>query len=353
MNNYSTLQRFLHRSLLSSKFMREIMFDVEQSIFLKKDVNYNNDHVFVVGLARSGTTILLNAIYQSNKFASLTYDDMPFILAPNLWKKISPKKIHGELQERAHGDSIRVSSNSPEAFEEVFWKTFSDDLIIREELFIKFILLILKKNNKTRYLSKNNQNIRRLDLISEIFPHSKILIPFRDPLQQALSLFSQHMKFVKKQNQDTFVRDYMKWIGHSEFGLDYKMIHPSNLLYPNEKEFNHLLEQWYLTYKTVLKLTDKKGNFHLIGYESLCNNPLVWANVKDLLGINQDIKFLFEESKKVIGQTFDNNLSDKCYKLYESFNGFVFKFCQSIKELLYSFSGYFFYISLLSNKEKT
>ena len=44
----------------------------------------------------------------------------------------------------------------------------------------------------------------------------------------------------------------------------------------------------------------------------------VWVNVKDLLGINQEIKFLFKETEKVIGQTFDNNLSDKCYRLYES-----------------------------------
>ena len=318
MNNYSVLQRLLHRTILSSQLMREIMFDVEQSIFLKKDDNFDDDHVFVAGLARSGTTILLNAIYQSNQFASLTYDDMPFILAPNFWAKIRPRKSHGELQERAHGDGVTVSTNSPEAFEEVYWKTFGDDLKIREKFFIKFIALILKKNNKTRYLSKNNQNIRRLDLISEIFPRSKILIPFRDPLQQALSLFSQHMKFVKEQNEDTFVRDYMKWIGHSEFGLDYRMIHPSNLLYPNVKEFNHWLEQWYLTYKSVLELPDKHEEIYLIGYESLCSNPMVWVNVKDLLGINQEIKFLFKESKKVIGQTFDNNLSDKCYRLYES-----------------------------------
>jgi len=318
MNNYSSLQRFLHRSVLSSQFMREVMFDVEKSIFLKKDDNFDDEHVFVVGLARSGTTILLNAIHQSNQFASLTYDDMPFILAPNLWGKINLRSTHGEAKERAHGDSIRVSTNSPEAFEEVFWKTFTDNSIIREELFIKFISLILKKKNKTRYLSKNNQNIRRLDLLSEIFPRSKILISFRDPLQQALSLFSQHMKFGKEQNEDTFVRDYMNWIGHSEFGLDYKMIHPSNLLYPNEKEFNHWLEQWYLTYKTVLELSAEHGEFYLIGYESLCNNPKVWVNIKDLLAINQEIKFLFKESKEVIGQTFDNNLSDKCYRLYKS-----------------------------------
>ena len=148
MNNYSLLQRFLHRTVLSSQLMREIMFDVEQSIFLKKDDLFEDNHVFVAGLARSGTTILLNAIYQSNQFASLTYDDMPFILAPNFWAKISSRKSHGELQERAHGDGIRVSTNSPEAFEEVFWKTFIDNSIIDDELFIKFISLILKKNNK-------------------------------------------------------------------------------------------------------------------------------------------------------------------------------------------------------------
>ena len=319
MNNYSTLQRFLHRSVLSSQLMREIIFDVEQSIFLKKNDNFDDEHVFVAGLARSGTTILLNAIHQSNEFASLTYADMPFILAPNFWKKVCPNISHDELQERAHGDGVIVSSNSPEAFEEVFWKTFTENSIIREELFIKFISLILKKNKKTRYLSKNNQNIRRLVLISEIFPCSKILIPFRDPLQHAFSLYSQHMKFVKEQNEDSFIRNYMNWIGHSEFGLDYKMIHSSNLLYPNENEFNHWLEQWYLTYKTVLELSvAENGEFYLIGYESLCSNPKVWVNVKDLLGINQEIKFLFKESKKVIDQTFDNKLSDRCYRLYKS-----------------------------------
>jgi len=318
MNNYSALQRFLHRTVLSSQFIREVMFDVEQSIFLKKDDNFDDDHIFVAGLARSGTTILLNAIYQSDQFASLTYDDMPFILAPNFWKKISPRKRHGELKERAHGDGVRVSTGSPEAFEEVFWKTFTDNSIIHDELFIKFISLILKKNNKTRYLSKNNQNIRRLNLISKIFPRSKILIPFRDPLQQSFSLYSQHMKFVKEQNGDSFIRNYMNWIGHSEFGLDYKMIHPSNLSYLNEMEFNHWLEQWYFTYKSVLELFDKHEKFYLIGYESLCENPDVWVNVKDLLSINQETKFSFKKTTKNIDQTFDNNLSDKCYRLHES-----------------------------------
>ena len=72
MNNYSLLQRFLHRIVLSSKLMREIMFDFEKSIFFKKDDKFDDNHIFVAGLARSGTTILLNAIYQSNEFASFS-----------------------------------------------------------------------------------------------------------------------------------------------------------------------------------------------------------------------------------------------------------------------------------------
>ena len=318
MNNYSMLQQFLHRFVLSSQFVREVMFDIEQSVFLKKNNNFNDNHVFVAGLARSGTTVLLNALYQSNQFASLTYDDMPFVLAPNLWEKINRRSVHGEAKERAHGDSIKVATNSPEAFEEVFWKTFDDDSKNSRELFINYISIILKKNNKTRYLSKNNQNIRRLTIISKCFPQSKILIPFRDPLQHVSSLFSQHKRFVKEQTKDKFIRNYMDWIGHSEFGLGYKMIHPSNLQYPDEMKFNHWLEQWYLTYKLVLELSAHNKECYLIGFESLCVNPNVWDEIKELVSIEKENKFLFKESKNVIDQDFDKKLSDACYILFES-----------------------------------
>ena len=40
-------------------------------------------------------------------------------------KKLMVKDL--KLKERVHGDGIKVSIDSPEAFEEVFWKTFSDE----------------------------------------------------------------------------------------------------------------------------------------------------------------------------------------------------------------------------------
>ena len=41
------------------------------------------------------------------------------------------------------------------------WNTFDKDLSFQKDLFIKFISLILKKNNKTRYLSKNTNPISK------------------------------------------------------------------------------------------------------------------------------------------------------------------------------------------------
>ena len=98
---------------------------------------------FVSGLARSGTTILLNAIYESDEFSSLSYKDMPFVLAPNLWSKLSfAIKKDIDLVERAHGDGIKVSTDSPEAFEEVFWMTFDKGDKDTQEKFKNYVQLM-------------------------------------------------------------------------------------------------------------------------------------------------------------------------------------------------------------------
>ena len=118
MNNYSWLEQKLHKFALSSQFMREVTFDFESTNI--SSTSETENHIFIAGLARAGTTILLNALYKSNVFSSLSYSDMPFVLAPNLWSKISFSKGNLEFKERAHGDGIKVSAESPEAFEEVF-----------------------------------------------------------------------------------------------------------------------------------------------------------------------------------------------------------------------------------------
>ena len=319
MNNYSWLEQKLHKFALSSQFMREVTFDFENTIFSQASETEN--HIFITGLARAGTTILLNALYKSNIFASLSYSDMPFILAPNLWSKISLNNKNLELKERAHGDGIKVSINSPEAFEEVFWKTFAeDDDDELEQKFRVYISNILYKYKKERYLSKNNQNIKRVELINSIFTKSKILIPFREPIQHAYSLLTQHKKFIEESKKDKFISKYMKWIGHTEFGPNYIPIHDQNLNFHNDLEINHWIEQWYLTYKDFSPLLKNKQNAYLISYEKLCSTKDYWYQIQEIAKIEEYYDFEFRESKKDIPYNIDKGLKEKAMSLYFDLN---------------------------------
>ena len=314
MNNYSWLQQKLHQFALSSEFMREIMFDVESSTISTNQTD--NNHVFVLGLARSGTTILLNAIYESGEFGSLSYKDMPFVLAPNLWSKLSFNQDNNDLVERAHGDGIKVSTDSPEAFEEVFWMTFAEDGKNTKEKFEKYVHLINHNHHKERYLSKNNQNIRRVELISKIFPNSKILIPFRNPIQHAYSLLTQHQRFIEYSKKDSFISNYMKWIGHTEFGSNYIPIHSKNLCFEDDLNINHWLEQWHLTYKHCYENLKNNENVYFICYEKLCNTSEYWLDILQILNIKEKYNFEFQESNKVISLEMDEDVIAKGLSLY-------------------------------------
>ena len=315
MNNYSWLQQKLHQLALSSNLIREATFDVESSSISTNQTDDN--HVFVSGLARSGTTILLNAIYKSDEFASLSYKDMPFILAPNLWAKLSNNKKDIHLVERAHGDGIKVSTESPEAFEEVFWMTFDNDDKDTREKFKNYVQLINHKYQKKRYLSKNNQNIRRLELISKIFPYSKILIPYRNPIQHAYSLLSQHKRFIDDSKKDNFISNYMKWIGHTEFGPNYIPIQDKNMCFEDDLTINHWLEQWYLIYKHCFDSLQNKKNVYFICYEKLCNSREYWLYILDILKIKEKNDFEFKESNKVISLEVDEGITHKTLSLYK------------------------------------
>ncbi len=320
MNNYSWLEQKLHKFALSSQFMREVTFDFEINNNFSSSLT--GDHIFITGLARAGTTILLNALYKSNVFASLSYADMPFVLAPNLWSKISFKNRDLKLKERAHGDGIKVSTESPEAFEEVFWKTFSDEEY--EELEDKFPLYvgaILYKYRKKRYLSKNNQNIKRVESITSIFSNSKILIPFREPINHAYSLLTQHKKFIKDSKDDKFIANYMKWIGHTEFGPNYIPIHHQNLNFHNDLEINHWIEQWYLTYSDTFQSFINKKNVYFISYEKLCLDRDYWFQIQKLAKIEKSYDFEFKESKKDFSLNIDKELKGKALSLYFDLNG--------------------------------
>ena len=91
MSDYGLLSRLLHRLALGVPAIAEASFDAEQALLGRQSIPaHGGRHVFVAGLARSGTTVLMRSLFETGEFCSLTYRDMPFVLAPGLWSRPVP-----------------------------------------------------------------------------------------------------------------------------------------------------------------------------------------------------------------------------------------------------------------------
>ncbi len=259
----------------------------------------SRNEVFITGLPRSGTTLLLELLHKTGEFSTFTYRHMPFILSPIFWNKAStPFQEKGVSQERAHGDGMQVSFDSPEAFEEVIWLSYLKGKFVRPNLLnelsekdyteefasaikntVKKILMLdagSTKGTKTRrYLSKNNANISRIGLLKEIFPDSLILVPFRDPLVHANSMLKQHKRFLKEHKKDKFSRLYMQWLGHYEFGDNFRPINfdgwLDNKQYPFKVDEELLLQYWIAAYSHLLNA--QSDNVYFTDFDALLLNP--------------------------------------------------------------------------------
>ena len=321
MQNYSKIEKFFHDIVLSKKFINKSLFELEKILFLKKNYIINERHVFITSLPRSGTTSILNFLYGTNEFASLTYRNMPFILAPNFSKLLNKKNLPKKT--RLHGDGILFDIKSPEALDEFFFD--SDEKFIKNEL-ANYLNLILFTEKKKRYLSKNNLNFSRIDLILKILPNSLFIIPIRDPLQHSFSLLQQHLNFIQLQKKDDFVRRYMNYLGHNEFGIDHKAWNKP-LNFHNPININYWLEQWCLFYHNVFKnYQSYKSCFFLI-YEELTNIDYI-KMIQEKVNLNEivklDYKFFKNSNKKKLIIDFDKNIYEKANSIYlELKNKFV------------------------------
>ncbi|MBI3677589.1 MAG: sulfotransferase [Proteobacteria bacterium] len=291
--NYSRAERWLHQLAFSGVEVQKALADIEDRIYadaLKKIPLVSP--IFIAGLPRSGTTMLLDALATVPGLASNTYRDMPFVLCPLLWDQVSrPFRKSAQSRERMHGDGVAVSEDSPEAFEEVVWQAFwpkkyKGEIGIwragdRSREFEDFLRSHMRKTialhsdahgPPRRYLSKNNANIARLTLLPALFGDCRIVVPFRNPADHCASLQAQHKRFLAIQQQP-FARAYMKYLGHYEFGHLLKPIAfpdtPDDISTAEDPDF--WLAYWAAAYRSILSGTG--GQVVLLDYDALCANP--------------------------------------------------------------------------------
>lgn len=345
MNQYNFLDKILHEQFLGNNALSNFCYKRILSKSLTENEVIKSSNIFITGLARSGTTALLNKFYATEELGSFLYKFMPFILLPELAKIASSSKDNIPTRERFHSDGIKINLNSPECLDEVFWikstaycdyKEFLKPIIVENKTLTAYNYLIEKFKliqGKNRMLIKNNNNHLRLRSLLEYFKDSYFLFIYRDPIHHANSLLNQHLNFINLQREDKFILNYMNLIGHFEFGAGVK----SFIYKANEKEFykknklniNYWLNQWVKTHKWILEENFANySNFILISYEDLCSNEInLYKKLCDKVKIsNFDKGVVFNSSNKTKNfKDIETKLLNTSARLYDQLKKISFK----------------------------
>ena len=190
--------------------------------------------VFITGLARSGTTLLLNLFAQFPGVATHRYIDFPFLFVPVAWNRLQDRLgKSGDPVERPHKDRIKITRDSPEAFEEPLWAHFfpwvhDSGEVHRltaanrqpefDDFFLQHLRKVLLLRGGNRYVSKGNYNVTRIEYLADLLPDARFVIPVRHPVTHVESLMRQHQLFTEYSDRDARVPLYMRTAGHFEFG---------------------------------------------------------------------------------------------------------------------------------------
>jgi hypothetical protein len=266
---------------------------------VQDDLNPITAPIYISGLARSGSTLLLEILNHHPDTRSLQYDDFPFMYVPWLWSHFSKQSIASKCLERAHQDGMMVSSKSPEAMEEMLWShafPTCHDLDTNhlldestgnpafEARYRSTLQKLLFAYDKSRYLAKANYHVARIPYLLKHFPDARFIIPIRHPLCHIASLIKQHHLFTKMQQDDPYTLEHLRQVGHYEFGLDRRPINightqDSQAIEQAWSEGNQVAGyalQWRHIYEHVYTLMQNpryQASILLLPFEQLCTHP--------------------------------------------------------------------------------
>lgn len=201
--------------------------------------------IYITGLARSGSTLLLEILSWVPETVTHRYRDYPPLYTPYFWNRFldyTPQQ-KAEPTERTHRDGIFITAESPEAFEEILWMAFFPHLhepgvnaVLDEQTdnpgFEAFYrdhirkLLLLRAGQ--RYLSKGNYNVTRLGYLLKLFADARFVIPVREPVWHIASLMKQHALFCQGLRHSARALAHLQRVGHYEFGLDRRPINAAD-----------------------------------------------------------------------------------------------------------------------------
>jgi hypothetical protein len=258
--------------------------------------------IYVTGLARSGSTILLELLAAHPDVATHRYKDFPLLQIPVWWNWFLDRASKRETApvERAHKDRIQITPDSPEAMEEILWMAFfakchdptvsnvlgeGDSAPEFEAFYRHHVRKLLLVRGGKRYLAKGNYNISRMGYLRKLFPDARFVVPVRDPVGHIASLMKQHRLFCDEETRDPRILDYMRRAGHFEFGLNRRPINLGDAdtvrrieaLWQAGDEIEGWAVYWAAVYGFVADTIENDAaaarQTLLVDYEELCQEP--------------------------------------------------------------------------------
>jgi hypothetical protein len=256
--------------------------------------------VYVCGLARSGSTLLHEVLAAHPGVASHRVKDYPMVYTPYWWRRATARLRPTPPRERAHGDRMVITSDSPDALEEMLWMAFfrrchdpsvsnrleaTDNHPAFEAFYRAHLQKMLLAERAARYVAKANYHVARLPYLLRLFPDAKFVIPVREPAGHIASLARQHRWFSAGQRRHPRSLAYIQRSGHFEFGLDRR---PINLgdgkrvrdilqAWRAGQEVRGLARYWDMVYGYLRRLLDSDARVRaaaiVVRFEALCDAP--------------------------------------------------------------------------------
>lgn len=258
--------------------------------------------LYVCGLARAGTTILLEMLASAPGFTSHRYSDYALLWTPYWWNALRARLPLPSRPpvERAHGDRLVVTVDSPEAFEESLWMHFFpgrhdpgvDQVLTRNHVNAAFaafyaahIRKLLAVRRARRYVAKANYNLTRLGYLLQLFPDARFIVAVREPVAHVASLVKQDRLFTGWSRVDSGVARHLQRVGHFEFGPHKRAVNLGDTgqataiqdCFAHGNPAEGYARQWAASYSWLLGQLaadpDLARACLLVPYEHLCAEP--------------------------------------------------------------------------------
>ncbi|MDN5872007.1 MAG: sulfotransferase [Nitrococcus sp.] len=258
--------------------------------------------IYIAGLARSGSTLLLEMLAWLPQVVTHRYRDYPGLYTPYLWNRYlayTPRQKSAAV-ERTHRDGILITPESPEAFEEILWMAFftqlhdprvsavlgaGTDNPAFEAFYRAHIRKLMLVRGGRRYLSKGNYNVTRLEYLIELFADARFVIPVREPVWHIASLMKQHALFCKGLQRNPRALSHLQRVGHFEFGLDRRPINTAGAggvqeivdLWAQGAEVEGWARYWDHIHAYLADALERNPRLReaalIVRYEELCRAP--------------------------------------------------------------------------------